>query len=151
MYREKWGIANRGEALSSHCSVKTKSPAEQTKLAVLAKDRCISPVNCTCYRKFHAVNQISLYSCGMCLITHLLSNKRCFQDNCTFTSFPFQIVCNNLVFKFDFLSHNKRSDMVLCKIFNRDGFDNFMSLINVSGHIVYLEIITFSSVTLHKN
>lgn len=61
------------------------------------------------------------------------------------------MVCNNLVFKFNFLSHKKRVDMVLFKIFNRDGVDNFISLINVSGHIVYLEIITFSSVTLHKN
>lgn len=127
MEREKWGVANHGEALSLHCSVKTKSTAEQTRLA---KDRCI--LYCNYYRTFHAINQFSLCNCGMCLITHPFLNKRYFQGTCTCTSgynSLFQIVCNHLIFKFDFLSHNKRAVVVLFKIFNRDGFDNFISLI----------------------
>lgn len=43
--QRKWGIGNHGEALSPHCSVKSKSPAEQTRLAVPAKERCISVVH----------------------------------------------------------------------------------------------------------
>lgn len=110
------------------------------RVAVLAKDRSISV--CNCYRKFHAINQVFLYSCGLCLIViKTVSNKRCFQDVCTFTSgydSLFQIVCNHLIFKLDFLFHNKRADMVLFKIFNRDGFDNFISLIKcLRTHSVY--------------
>lgn len=69
---------------------------------------------------------------GTCVKLLILSGIKCGFKIATVlpqVTIPFFRLCHHLVLKFCFLSHNKRAGLVLLKVFSRDGFDNFMSLL----------------------